>query len=149
MRLSSREKIIIAEEKPQEHTELIGGPQVMIEPYNSMVNDAVAIVNRTNPELLKQISDIRINLSKGVIGEYQSDSPNTIWINMGKLEGDVRAQLSGQPEETIKQEMINQIASTIIHEGTHKGEFDQTGFSSESKPEQAEEAFRQQISPRQ
>jgi len=145
-RISSRQ-IRAAEE--QEHMELLGGPRVMIEPYDSMVNDAVNIVNKSNPELLKQVTDIRINLSKGVIGEYQTDNPNTIWINIGKLESDVRAQMSGQDDEAIRQEITNQIASTIIHEGTHKGEFDQTGYSSESKPEQAEEQFKQQISQRQ
>ncbi len=146
MRISRRQTKIAQE---QEHTELLGGPKVMIEPYDSMVNDAVNIVNKSNPELLKQVSDIRINLSKGVIGEYQTNNPNTIWINIGKLESDVRAQMSGQPDEAIRKEIINQIASTIIHEGTHKGEFEQTGTTSESKPEQAEEQFKQQISQRQ
>jgi hypothetical protein len=147
MRISSRQKT--AQTQQQEHTELLGSPKVMIEPYDGMVNDAVNIVNKSNPELLKNVSDIRINLSKGVIGEFQTDNPNTIWINIGKLEGDVRAKMTGQPEEAIKKEIVNQIASTIIHEGTHKTEFAQTGHSTESKPEQAEEQFRQQISQRQ
>jgi hypothetical protein len=147
MRISSRQKI--AQTQQQEHTELLGSPKVMIEPYDGMVNDAVNIVNKSNPELLKNVSDIRINLSKGVIGEFQTDKPNTIWINIGKLESDVRAQMAGQPEETIKKEIVNQIASTIVHEATHKTEFAQTGQSTESKPEQAEEQFKQQISQRQ
>jgi len=145
----SRRQTKTAEEQAQEHTELLGSPRVMIEPYDGMVNDAVNIVNKSNPELLKQVSDIRINLSKGVIGEYQTGNPNTIWINIGKLESDVRAKMQGQPDEAIRQEIINQIASTLVHEATHKGEFDSTGSSSESKPEQAEEQFRQKIAPQQ
>ena len=146
MRISSRQ---VRAQQTQEHTELLGSPKVMIEPYDDMVNKAVEIVNKSNPGLLDGVSDIRINLSKGVIGEYQSNNPNTIWINIGKLEGDVRSKMQGQPEEAIQQEIVNQIASTIVHEGTHKSEYSETGFTSESKPEQAEEQFRQKISPRQ
>ena len=149
MRLSSRERVIIAEEAVSEHKELVGGPQVMIEPYNGLVSDAVAIVNKYDPQIIKDVSDIKINLSKNVIGEYQSEKDesgknksSTIWINMGKLEGDVRAKLSGQSEEVIRQEIVNQVASTIIHERTHMA-----GASSEAEPEHQEDIFMKSIQP--
>jgi hypothetical protein len=125
-----------------EHTELLNTPKVMIEPFSSYVDEASKIVNQTNPGLLDNISDIRINLSKGVFGEYESSSPSTVWINMGKLESEVRSKLSGQSEGAIRQEIINQVAETIVHESQHKKEFETSGASSEAGPERAEEEFR-------
>jgi hypothetical protein len=142
MIISSREKT--AQQAVQEHKELLGTPRVSIEPYSSMVDKAVGIVNSRNPELLRNVSDVRINLSKGVIGEYQSGSPSTIWINIGKLESDVRSKMSGQSQELIDNEMVNQISQTLIHEATHQREYSETGSTSEAGPERAEEQFRQQ-----
>lgn len=135
-------------QEQSEHTELLGSPRVMIEPYSSWVDRAVNIVNAQNPELLKNVSDVRLNLSKGVIGEYQTNNPSTIWININKLESDVRAKMNGQSQEVIDNEIINQIAETIVHEATHRQEFGETGHSSEVGAERAEEDFRQKLSQR-
>lgn len=143
MRISSRQKT--AQTEVQEHTELLGSPRVSIEPYSSMVDKAVNIVNSKNPELLKNVSDVRINLGKNVIGEYQTNNPNTVWINIAKLESDVRSKMDGQPDDVINGEIVNQIAQTLIHEAQHRKEFGETGHSSETGPEMAEKQFREKV----
>ena len=128
----------------QEHTENIGSPRVAIEPaYQSRIQKAVDTVNQHTPDLLRDVTDIIGTMSSGPFGKFTSNTPHTIFVNISKIEQEVRSRLSGQSEETIQQEVDNQIVKTITHESTHRKEFEQGGYSSESGPEAAEKATEQ------
>lgn len=135
-------------EQPQEHTENVGSPRVAIEPaYQARIQKAVDTVNQHTPDLLREVSDIIGHMASGPFGQFTSNSPHTIFVNIPKIEQEVRSRLSGQPEETIQQEVDNQIVKTITHEATHRKEYTQQGYSSESGPEAAEKATEQFLPP--
>lgn len=126
--------------QPEEHTELIGSPRVSIEPaFAARIQRAVDIVNQHNPELLRDVTDIIGHMASGPFGQFTSGTPHTIFVNIPKIEQEVRSRLGGQPEETVQQEVDNQIVKTIMHEATHRKEFTERGYSSESGPDAAEE----------
>lgn len=137
-----------AQEKMQEHAENIGSPKVSIEPaFQSRIQKAVDIVNQHNPGLLNNITDIVGHLSSGPFGRYTSNNPHTIYVNIQKIEGELRSRLSGQPEETIQKELDNQIVKTIIHEATHQHDVEERGVSSEGNAEAAEKAAENYLEP--
>ncbi len=135
-------KILIAQ-KIQEHSENIGGPKVTVEPYSSYVDEAVALVNQKDPNILKNISDVRVDLTQDVYGQFNSSNPNTISVNIKKIENKVRSMLAGKSEEEIKKEIINQVAKTIFHESTHQKVFNESGNTSEFPAEEAERRYDQ------
>jgi flavin-binding protein dodecin len=123
----------------QEHTELVGSPRVSIEPaFAARIQRAVDIVNQHNPELLRDVTDIVGHMVSGPFGQYNTGAPHTIFVNIPKIEQEVRSKLSGQPEQAIQQEVDNQIVKTIMHEATHRKEFTEMGYSSETGPDAAE-----------
>jgi hypothetical protein len=136
-----------------EHLENIGGPKVTIEPaFQSMIQNAVNFVNNKYPDLLRDVTDVFGHVEDGgVFGEFKTTKPHSIFINIRDIESKVRQVLQGHDENAIKKEIENQIIKTLIHESTHRKEFGDTGYSTESGPEQAEKAvepFLEQISNR-
>ena len=137
-----------AQNQIEEHEENLGSPTVSIDPeYQARIQKAVDIVNQKEPGLLSNITDIIGRLSDGPFGRFSTNNPHTIYVNIQKLESELRSRLSGQPEETIQQELDNQIVKTIIHEATHQHEFSERGYSSESGPDQAEEKANEFLPP--
>ena len=88
--------------------------------------------------MLSGVTDIIGHVGNIPFGRFTTSNPHTIYVNIQKLESELRSRLSGQPEETIQQELDNQIVKTIMHEATHQKEFTERGFSSESGPDQKE-----------
>jgi len=137
-----------AQEKIKEHEENIGSPTVSIDPqYQARIQKAVDIVNSKEPGLLRNVTDIIGHLGSGPFGRFNTGNPHTIYVNIQKIEEELKNRLSGQPEETIQQELDNQIVKTIIHEATHQKEFTESGYSSESGPDQAEKQADQFLTP--
>lgn len=152
MRISHR-MAQIAPLQQKEHTENLGSQRVTIEPgFQDAIQRAVDFVNKNYPDLLKNITDVYGHVDKGgIFGEYKSDSPNSIYVDIRNIESEVRRQMQGQPDDAIRKQIEEQIIKTLIHESTHKKEFSGTGNTSESGPEQAERAVEplfQQISSR-
>lgn len=143
MRLSSRD-VKIAQVK--EHTENIGHPTVHIESGSSdLVTKAIDLVNAKNSEALKNITDIILNLDKPVYGEYNSENLHTIYINLPKIEKTVKEKMGNNTEEEIREEIIKQIATVIIHESAHQKTYTETKSTSEFPSEQAEKEFREKL----
>lgn len=141
-RVNYRVKILKALD---EHSENIGSPKVSIEPSSPNVDEAIRILESKAPEVLKQVTDIKTNLTKDVFGEFSSDSPHTLHLNLQKIENEVRNKLSGQSEEEIKKELINQIALVISHESGHQHAFNGTKDTSEAPAEQREKEVSEKI----
>jgi hypothetical protein len=131
----------MAQPAQEEHTDLIGSPRVSIEPaFAARIQKAVDMVNQHNPELLRDVTDIVGHMISGPYGQFNTGSPHTIFVNIPKIEQEVRSKLSGQSEQAIQQEVDNQIVKTIMHEATHRKEFTEHGFSSETGPDAAEKS---------
>ena len=127
---------------PGEHAENIGGPKVTIEPgFQDILQHAVDFVNKTYPDLLKDVTDVYGHVDKGgIFGEYKSESPHSVYVDVRNIEAEVKRQMPGVSEGEIKSQIGQQIVKTLIHEASHKKEFTQTGHTSEAGPEAAEKA---------
>ncbi len=145
MFLSIRE----AQQKIEEHEENLGSPHVTIEPqFQARIQKAVDLVNQKSPGLLNGITDIIGHLDSGPFGRFTTQNPHTIYVNIQKLENELKSRLAGQPDNVIQQELDNQIVKTIMHEATHQKEVTERGYSSEGGPDAAEkqaETFLQPI----
>ncbi len=143
MKINYRKKIA---QKVEENTNNIGSISVDVEPYNSYVKEAIDLVNQKDSNILRDITDIRIDLKNDkAFGEYRSDSPHSILVNLPKIEQTVRNKMSGQPEEAIKKEIVIQIAMVLAHESGHQKVYTETKNQSESPAEQAEEDFSRKL----
>lgn len=128
-----------AQQTIEEHTENIGSPRVAIEPqYQARIQKAVDLINQKSPGLLTNITDIIGQLESGPFGRFTTNNPHTIYVNIPKLESEIRSRLAGQPDDVVQKELDNQIVKTIMHEATHQKEVSQTGYSSESGADAAE-----------
>ncbi len=125
-----------------EHVENVGSPRVTIEPgFQSAIQRAVDFVNKQYPDLLKNVTDVYGHVDRGgIFGEYKSENPHSIYIDIKNIESEVRRQMSGQSEDAVKKQIEQQIIKTIVHESTHRHEFEGTGHTSEHGPEAAEKA---------
>jgi hypothetical protein len=126
----------------QEHVENVGSPRVTIEPaFAGAIQQAVDFVNKQYPELLRDVTDIFGHVDKnGLFGEYKTDSPHTIYIDIRNIENEVKKQMPSATDQERQQQIKQQIIKTLLHESTHKKEYGTSGSSSELGPEQAEKA---------
>jgi hypothetical protein len=128
-----------AQQKIEEHEENLGSPKVAIEPqFQARIQKAVDLINQKNPQLLRDVTDIIGHLDSGPFGRFTSSNPHTIYVNIQKIENELKSRLAGQPDDVIQKELDNQIVKTIMHEATHQKEVSERGFSSESGPDAAE-----------
>jgi len=143
MRLSRRDLSKFAQTK--EKLENIGSTTVCVEPANRYVSEAVEMLQRNNPDVLHDITDIRTDLDKGVYGEYIPDSPHSVHLNMTKIESKVKSELSGQPQQDIDIEIVRQTAMVISHESGHQHGYTNYKDTSEAPAEQRENETRKKI----
>ena len=129
----------------KEHTENIGSTSVNVEPSNPNVDEALRILSSKAPDVLRDVADIRTDLNKNIFGEFSSDSPHTLHLNIQKIESEVKNKLNGQSEEQIKQEIINQIALVIAHESGHEHSYNNVKDTSEVPAKAKEEEVRRKI----
>lgn len=129
----------------KEHMEHIGSTSVHVEPSNQNVDEALKILSSKAPDVLKDVADIKTNLNKDIYGEFSSDEPHTLHLNVQKIESEVKNKLSGQSEEQIKHEIINQIALVIAHESGHEHAFNGTKDTSEAPAKQKEKEVQDKI----
>ena len=149
MRISYRQADYGQTQQPVEHLDNIGGPRVTIEPgFQSAIQEAVNFVSTQYPDLLRDVTDVYGHIEGGgMFGEYKSDSPHSIYIDINNIESEVRNQMQGQDDEAIRQQIQQQIIKTIVHEATHKKEYAATGNTSEEGPEAAERAVEPLFTP--
>lgn len=123
----------------QEHKENVGNPNVFIEPqFKVLIQKAVDEINKKNPQILKNVSDIIGHLDKSVFGEYSSKTGSTIYVNIQKIQDEVKKQMAGRSQQEIENEISRQIQKTVLHEATHMTEYQQHKDTTEFKAEEAE-----------
>lgn len=132
-------------EKVKEDMENLGTSKVTIEPSNKYAQEAYDLLASKTPEILTGITNIRTDLNKDVFGEYSSDSEHTVFLNMKKIENEVRSKLSGQSEDDIKAEIIRQTALVISHEDGHLHAYTERKDSSEFPAEQQEQEVAEKL----
>lgn len=137
-------KLKIAQ-KVQENVENLGTTKVTIEPSNEYAQAAYDLLAEKTPEILTGIANIRTDLSKDVFGEYSSESKHTVFLNMKKIEAEVRSKLSSKTEDEIKQEIIRQAALVISHEDGHLHAYTERKDSSEAPADQKEKEVAEKL----
>jgi len=129
-----------------EHLENKGRPSIFIQPgAGNVVSVAVDELSKLQPGALNDITDIIIDNQNGAFGTYASDRPSTVYLNLSKIESEVRSMLSGDSEEDIQKELLSQVMQTILHEATHEHVYQTTQSTSETEPERKEEELRNQL----
>jgi len=128
-----------------EHPELIGTTRVSIEPFDTKVDNAVRIMEQKRPDLLRNVTTIKTNFNKDAYGEYSSSTPNTVYINLKKIEDFVRNNMQNQSQDAIEREIVNQIMLTVSHESGHQMAYTSAKNISEQPAEKIEQELRQMI----
>ena|ERR1035437_135246 len=126
----------------EEHLENLDTTNVEIIPPDEYVSKAVEDLKRVKPNILMKITVIRTNLDKNVYGEYVSDTPHTIYLNMTKLKNEVKSELSGATAKEIEKQIEFQTAIVASHEIGHQRSYSESRNTSEVPAEQMEEEMR-------
>jgi hypothetical protein len=135
-----------AENEAGEHMEHKGRPTVYIAPSaGNIVQKAVDELSSLQPGALNEITDIIIDNQDGAFGTYASDKPHTVYLNLSKIESEVRKMLGSSSGENYDKEMLSQVMQTILHEATHEKVYQSTNSTSEAEPERKEEELRNQL----
>jgi len=102
--------------------QLLGTTQVIIDPQlQSRIQQAIDDIRQTNPDVLKDITHIYALHGKSNFGEWRSDDPHAIFLNMDRLEQEVERQLKqGLPAEVIQSDVVKQEIERAIREQTGK-----------------------------
>lgn len=85
---------------------------VIIEPYEPIVNSAISLIEQREPGYFSNIDKIVVEFDdKGHLGRVETDKPNTIFISVGKI----KSALSNASEE----DKVLEVAKTLAHEMGH------------------------------
>ncbi len=126
--------------------------KVIIDPLlRGRIEKAIEHLHRAEPDLLKDVTHIYA-LHTNNFGEWHSDDPTAVYLNLDLIEQRIR-QLTRQGmnekeaelesiEEEIKDAIQKQIALTLGHEATHSKEL---GRGGEGTAEQAEHRLRPKL----
>ena len=106
-------------------------PNVIVQPSEPMINKAVQLLKRMDPNYFKGIRQIQLSPASmyfGFVESGQNKDPAVLNINLNKIKS-----ISG-PEEVI------QAALTVAHEAAHTKSYnDMQGFVGGENPAEAEE----------
>jgi len=134
---------MISYREAQQHLENIGNQNVYIEPhFQYIIKKAVDELNQQDSNILRNVSDIIGRIDKSVFGEYSTSTSNTIYINIQRIQDEVKRKIGTTDQEQVEAEILRQIKKTIVHEATHLNEYQSTGYTSEYKPEEAEKTIK-------
>jgi hypothetical protein len=123
-----------------------GTPKIAVEPANSNVEKALESIRESAPEIITPLTDIRTDLDKDVFGEFSSEHTHTLFLNVPKIEREVRDKLEGATEEAIQEEIVKQMALVMSHEYGHQHAYTNNGDTSEAPAEKKEEEVKEKIS---
>jgi len=129
----------------EEKKENVGTAQVTVEPANNNVDKAIQKIRENSPEIITPLTNIRTDLNKDIFGEFSSEHEHTVFLNVPKIENEVRTKLEGSSEDDIQTEIINQIALVISHEFGHQHAYTNNGDTSEAPAEQKEKEVKEKI----
>jgi len=129
------------QQQQQQAPSNVGTTRVTMEPvYANILNIAQDIVERIDRNRLLPVDKIYGHVDQsGLFGQYKTENPNDIYIDIANIQNKVKSALQGADERTIKKEILKQIVLTIWHETKHQQEFSTTGYSSESGPDTEEQ----------
>ena len=123
------------EKTAQEPDQELDSPNVVIEPVNSVIDKAVKILQRMEPNYFVGSRRIVISMEPnyGHVESGPGKDPAVINININRI-------LNESGGDTIGSEAVIATATTIAHEKGHVGSFDsEQGFVGGEGPAEAEE----------
>jgi len=100
----------------------INGPQVRIEPMESLVDEAVKRLKQIDPNYFLGVSRI-ISGTETHYGHVSSDDPSVVHINFPRIKSEITAKMSGASQDDIDEAIINSIVETVSHERGHVKDF--------------------------
>jgi hypothetical protein len=130
----------------EEHQDMKGSPNVYIEPgFDNVVRRAIDELNKVEPGSLNNITDVLISADQSSFGTYNSSSPNTIFINLHKIEDGVRQMIPNADATSFDKELMSQVMQTLAHEAGHQKAYTQSGTTAEGPAEEAEKRVRMDL----
>lgn len=112
----------------EENTQNVGGPSVVVQPYEPLVQQVVDEMSSQNPGIFNSVNKINIDMGYGQFGSVVSDNPADININVYNLKSSLSNQLgisfdANNPQHT--EAMKDQIRRVILHEMAHVSDYDE------------------------
>ena len=92
----------------------IGTPNIRVNPFENLVDEAARELNAEKPGILDNITDINVDLGYGQFGSVSSKLPNTVNINMNNIKSSLATQL-GRPFNPSDQDHTNMLKHMIKH----------------------------------
>lgn len=134
-------------------------PNVVIEPMDSLVQQAVNGVRTIDPALLHNITKVVVHQGggSGQLGHVEmgpGKDPREVHIFKDRIVHHVRNHMTGRPEIDIQKSVVHAIMETIAHEAGHIGksrtqqQILTQPFFGEPEAERQEQEFRSKISIR-
>lgn len=118
-------------------------PQIKIEPMDSLIQKAVEMLKKINPNYFVGVRKIVVDNGSAAFGHVASgpgQDPAVIHINLSKIKSDLQSKMSGGSPQDLEKEVVKSIASTLSHERGHISSFkNETGFQGGEAPAEAEE----------
>jgi hypothetical protein len=112
----------------------LDSPNIIIEPFESIVDAAVKKIKNIEPNYFKGIKRIKVVPSNnyGHVKSGPNEDPTVVFINATRLKN----ELQNTPDD----EMVNLVASVIAHEVGHVRSFNpEQGFVGGETPAEQEE----------
>jgi len=105
----------------QAEDDLLGTTQVIIDPQlQGRIQQAVKDIRQNEPDILKDITHIYA-LHSGNFGEWHSDDPHAVFLNIDRIETEVQQELKkGLTPEQAQHDVVKQEIETAIREQTGK-----------------------------
>ena len=106
----------------EENIEGTDTPNVIIEPVEPLVQEAVNELKSHNPNFFKGVRKIKIDLGQGQFGSVSSEYPSDINLNFNRIKSQLSQEFgkSFDPNDPIqKQRVKDMIKETIVHEQGH------------------------------
>lgn len=110
------------------------GPEVIIEPMEPIIQKAVNLLKKMDPNIFRGVKKVVITPSSsyGFVESGKDKDPSVIHINFQRI----KQELSGKSPE----EIVSAVAEVIAHERGHVHSYDeQKGFVGGESPAEAEE----------
>lgn len=144
---------------PQDLQPAPQSPDVVIEPMDGVVQQAVNRIKSMEPALLHNITKIVVHQGggSGQLGHVEmgpNKDPREVHIFKDRLTHHVRNNMTGSPEADIQKSVIEAIMETIAHEAGHIGktrtqeQILTQPFFGEPEAERQQEEFRRKLSIR-
>lgn len=120
----------------------LNSPTVSIEPVNTLVQKAVELLKKTDPQFFVGVRKIVVSSSSayGHVESGPNKDPAVINVNLNRIQSEIKNKNQGADNKILEDHIVRSIAEVIAHEKGHiKSYKEESGFQGGEAPAEAEE----------